>query len=208
MGKKEVLDDIAKQVASCKFCPLYRIAINPVPGNGDAQAELMFIGEAPGYWENQKGIPFCGAAGKLLDELLASIGLDRDKVFVANILKHRPPENRDPLPGEIEACKVYLDEQIKTIEPKAIVTLGRFSMGKFLPYAKITRDHGIGRTIEFNGRKIIVVPMFHPAAALRAENVDRMLREDFKRIPLEIKRLSEVKQTVEEKRENEQLALV
>ncbi|PIS14679.1 uracil-DNA glycosylase, partial [Candidatus Shapirobacteria bacterium CG09_land_8_20_14_0_10_39_12] len=138
MSKKEQLDQVAQRVASCQKCSLYKTATNPVPGNGDPDGELLFIGEGPGFWEDQKGIPFCGAAGKLLDELLTSINLDREKVFVANILKHRPPENREPMPDEIEACKEYLDDQIKIIAPKAIVTLGCFSMMKFFPYGKIS----------------------------------------------------------------------
>ena len=175
----------------------------------------MFVGEAPGYWEDQKGIPFCGAAGKLLDELLVSIGLNRDKVFVGNMLKHRPPDNRDPQPAEMEACKEYLDEQISIINPKAIVTLGRFSMAKFLPYAKISKDHGVGKMVEFNGQKIIVIPMYHPAAALRADAVDEQLRQDFRKIPTEIERVEKIldgvfaenTEQIEEKK-NEQLSLV
>lgn len=212
MDKKEVLENIALQISSCKLCPLYKGTNRAVPGNGNLESEILFIGEAPGYWEDQKGIPFCGAAGKLLDELLVSIGLNRDKVFVTNILKHRPPENRDPLLQEIEACRVYLDEQIVTMGPKAIVTLGRFSMTKFLPYAKISKDHGVGRVVQFNGQKIIVVPMFHPAAALRGAEVEKMLREDFKKIPSEIERLSNLQPVVEEikkeEKKEEQLTLV
>jgi len=213
MDKKSGLEEIAKRIASCQKCPLYKTATNPVPGNGNPDAEILFVGEAPGYWEDQKGIPFCGAAGKLLDQLLISIGLSRDKVFVANMLRHRPPENRDPLPTEIEACSEYLDEQIKIINPKVIVSLGRFSMAKFLPYAKISRDHGVGRLVDYNGRRLIVIPMFHPAAALRGANVEQQLREDFKKIPQEIERLEKILEgvmvgpVVEEKKE-EQLTLV
>jgi len=213
MDKIAELDKVAKRIASCQKCPLYKTATNPVPGNGNPDAEILFVGEAPGYWEDQKGIPFCGAAGKLLDQLLISIGLSRDKVFVANMLRHRPPENRDPLPTEIEACSEYLDEQIKIINPKVIVSLGRFSMAKFLPYAKISRDHGVGRLVDYNGRRLIVIPMFHPAAALRGANVEQQLREDFKKIPQEIERLEKILEgvmvgpVVEEKKE-EQLTLV
>lgn len=215
MDKKELLERVAEKVANCQKCSLYKTATNPVPGNGSSEAEIMFIGEAPGFHEDQKGIPFCGAAGKLLDELLVSIGLDRSKVFVGNMLKHRPPDNRDPLPEEMEACKDYLDRQMEIIQPKAIVTLGRFSMSKFLPFGKISIDHGRGKIIEYNGKKYIFIPMYHPAAALRAGAVDAQLREDFKKIPEEIKRLEKiingVMETpvakVEEKKE-EQLTLV
>ena len=213
MEKKEELEKISEEIAVCKKCPLFKTATNPVPGNGNPEAEILFIGEAPGFMENQRGIPFCGAAGKLLDELLTSIGLNRDKVFVANILKHRPPDNREPLPEEIEACKDYLDQQIKIISPKAIVTLGRFSMYKFLPLGKISLDHGKGRIIEYNGSRVILVPMFHPAAALRGQDVEQMLRNDFKNLLAEIKRLSqkevisEVKEVKEEEKE-EQLSLI
>lgn len=217
MDKQTLLSEIAKRIISCKKCQLHKTATNSVSGNGNSEAEIIFIGEAPGYWEDQKGIPFCGAAGKLLDELLISINLDRNKVFVANMLKHRPPDNRDPLPEEMESCKEYLDEQVAVINPKAIVTLGRFSMLKFLPLAKISRDHGIGKIVEFNGNKLIVVPMFHPAAALRGADIEKMLREDFKRIPQEIERLEKVlkgetnvliEDSKKEKVENEQLSFV
>jgi len=215
MEKEEKLAKIAERIASCQKCPLYKTATNPVPGNGSAEAEVMFIGEAPGFNEDQKGIPFCGAAGHLLDELLTGIGLSRDKVFVANMLKHRPPNNRDPLPEEMEACKDYLDEQIKTIEPKCIVTLGRFAMTKFLPYGKISVDHGKGKLIDYEGVRYIFIPMFHPAAALRATQVEQELRADFKKMPEEIKRLEKVMTgvtdvpvaKVEEKKE-EQLELI
>lgn len=202
-------------MASCQKCSLYKTATNPVPGNGDANGGIMFIGEAPGRNEDLKGIPFCGASGHLLDKLLDSIGLSRDKVFVANVLKHRPPENRDPLPEEMEVCKEYLDEQIKIIKPKCIVALGRFAMAKFFPFGKISVDHGKGRIVEYNGEKYIFIPMFHPAAALRAGNVDQQLRDDFINMPGEIERLEKilaglvetpVRQT-EEKKE-EQLTLV
>ncbi len=209
MEKKAELEKVAREIAVCKKCSLFKTANNPVPGNGDYGAEILFIGEAPGFTENQRGIPFCGLAGKLLDELLNSIGLNRDRVFVANILKHRPPDNREPLPEEIVACKDFLDRQIEIISPKAIVTLGRFSMYKFLPLGKISLDHGKGRIIEYNGSRVILVPMFHPAAALRGQDVEQMLRADFKALPEEIKKLcqKEVVSETEETKE-EQLSLI
>jgi len=183
MDNKVELDKIAKEIAECKACPLAKTATHSVPGAGNPEAEIMFIGEAPGYWEDQKGIPFVGAAGKLLDELLASIGLKRADAFVTNILKHRPPDNRDPNPEEIAADKQFLDRQIEVVNPKVIISLGRFAMSKFLPEGKISRDHGQGRIIVYNDKRYIFIPMFHPAAALRGAEVERALREDFKKIP-------------------------
>lgn len=183
MTKQEELDKIAKEIADCKNCSLAKLATHSVPGDGNPDAQIMLIGEAPGYWEDQKGIPFVGAAGKLLDELLTAINLDRKKVFVTNILKHRPPDNRDPLPEEVATCEPFLDRQLKVIGPEVIITLGRFAMYKFLPEGKISRDHGQGRIIEYQGQKYLLIPMFHPAAALRGAEVEKQLREDFKKIP-------------------------
>lgn len=182
--KKLQLEEIATEVAKCQKCPLYKNTTNPVPGEGNPEAEIMFIGEGPGYHEDQRGIPFCGQAGKLLDELLSSIKVDRKNVFIGNVVKHRPPENREPMPEEIEACREFLDKQIETIEPKMIVTLGRFSMMKFIPDGKISQIHGLARTVEFKGRKIMVLPMYHPAAALRRGEVMEDLKKDFIKIPL------------------------
>lgn len=192
LNKKELLEDVAKKVKSCQKCSLYKTATNPVPGNGSPDSQIMFIGEAPGFNEDQKGIPFCGQAGHLLDELLLSIGLNRDKVFVGNMLKHRPPNNRDPLPEEMEACREYLDEQINIIKPKTIIALGRFAMMKFLPFGKISSDHGKGRIIEYNRRRYIFIPMFHPAAALRGATIEQQLRDDFKNMLGEIERMSKI----------------
>lgn len=190
MNKQEELEKIAEEISTCKNCPLAKTATHPVPGNGSFDAEIMLIGEAPGYWEDQKGLPFVGAAGKLLDELLGLINLTREDVFVTNVLKHRPPGNRDPLAEEIKVYKPFLDRQIEIIQPKAIVTLGRFAMYHFLPEGKITRDHGRGRMVEYNGKKYLLIPMYHPAAALRNSDVAKQLREDFKKIPVEIKILA------------------
>lgn len=183
MDKKEALDEITKQVSKCQRCPLYKNANKAVPGEGNPEAEIMFIGEGPGYHEDQEGIPFCGASGKLLDQLLQSIKVKREEVFIGNVVKHRPPGNRDPLPEEIEACKIWLDKQIEIIQPKIIVTLGRFSMYKFIPDGKISQIHGQARYINFRGKKYIVVPMFHPAAALRTADVMGKVKEDFQKIP-------------------------
>lgn len=182
MEKKEKLEEIAKKVAGCRKCSLYKGATNSVPGEGNPEAEVMFIGEGPGYHEDQLGRPFVGQAGKLLDELIESIGLKREDVFIGNVLKHRPPNNRDPMPEEIEACKEFLDEQIETINPKIIVTLGRFSLNKFLPGEYISKVHGQARFVDFDNKKMIVIPMYHPAAALRSGQVMIQLQEDFKKI--------------------------
>ena len=183
MDKKQKLEEIAQQVAKCQKCPLYKNTTNPVPGEGNPEAEIMFIGEGPGYNEDQQGRPFVGQAGKLLDMLLASIKIDRKDVFIANVVKHRPPENREPMPQEIEVCREFLDRQIEVIQPKIIVTLGRFSMEKFIPGARISQLHGMARFVEFGARRIVVIPMFHPAAALRGTEVMNKLKADFIKIP-------------------------
>ncbi|MGH2370664.1 MAG: uracil-DNA glycosylase, partial [Chloroflexota bacterium] len=150
-----------------------------VPGEGKIDADVMFIGEAPGYYEDQQGRPFVGAAGQFLEQLLAGIGLKRSDVFIANIIKCRPPSNRDPLPEEIEACNGWLDEQIDIVQPRAIVTLGRYSLARFFPGQPISRIHGQGR--RFGDR--YVVPMYHPAAALHQGSLRPVIEEDFKKIP-------------------------
>jgi len=177
--KKQELQKIAQEVERCQQCPLFKRANRGVSGEGNPDARMMFIGEGPGYYEDQKGIPFCGLAGKLLDELLDSIELDRKEVFIGNVVKHRPPDNRDPLPTEIEACRPWLDKQIEIIKPEIIVTLGRFSMAKFLPEAKISRVHGQPQSIEFQGRKVTIMPLYHPAAGLRREEILDDLKTDF-----------------------------
>lgn len=181
LDKRKELEKIVSAIEKCKKCSLWR---NPkaVPGEGNPEAEVLLLGEAPGYHESIQGKPFVGAAGQLLTELLKSINLERMDVFICNMLRHRPPDNRDPLPEEIEACEPFLDEQIKIIEPKIIVTLGRFSMNKFLPNEYISKIHGQKRDIDFGGRKYIVIPMYHPAAALRNATIMKELKEDFQKI--------------------------
>lgn len=181
--KAELLTDLEKRVKHCTKCPLYQGTTNPVPGAGDPEAEIMFIGEAPGYHEDQQGLPFVGRAGQLLNKALAQIGLQRDEVYIANVIKHRPPENRDPTTEELNACRPYLLEQIQIIQPKIIVALGRFSMNLFLPEAKISRDHGQPRWVDWQAEKVLVVPLFHPAAALRNPAVMRQFIDDVKRLP-------------------------
>jgi DNA polymerase len=150
-----------------------------VPGEGNADADIMCIGEGPGFYEDQQGRPFVGASGKFLDELLAGIGLDRRKVFITNVVKCRPPNNRDPQPEEIEACSKYLNEQIRIIDPKVIVTLGRHSMQRYFPGEAISRVHGQPRRKD----ERIIVPMYHPAAALHQGNLRMVIEADFRKLP-------------------------
>ncbi|MDY7077004.1 MAG: uracil-DNA glycosylase [Chloroflexota bacterium] len=173
------LEALAAEVVRCTRCLLHQGRTRAVPGEGPEDADILFIGEAPGFHEDQQGRPFVGAAGKFLDELLDSIGLRRDEVFIANVIKCRPPGNRDPLPEEIEACKPFLDRQIELIQPKLVVTLGRFSMARAFPKARISRIHGQPRKI--NG--VVYYPMYHPAAALHQPSLRRTVGEDMRRVP-------------------------
>ena len=173
------LEEIADLVRHCTGCALWQGRTNAVPGEGSADAELMFIGEGPGCHEDRLGRPFVGAAGQLLEGLLASIGTSRERVFIANMLKCRPPQNRDPLPAEMAACSQYLNRQIELVNPKLIITLGRFSMARFFPGESISRMRGMFR--EKDGRSIY--PVMHPAAALRRQEFRTTLIEDFKAIP-------------------------
>lgn len=171
---------IAEEVRSCTLCALHTGRVKAVPGEGPADAKIMFIGEGPGYHEDRQGRPFVGPSGQYLDELLAMAGLSRRDVFIANVVKCRPPNNRDPQPEEIKTCtQTYLFRQIEAINPAVIVTLGRFSMNLFLPGARIMRDHGQPRKV--NGR--LVVPMIHPAAALHQASNKPLIEADFQRLP-------------------------
>jgi DNA polymerase len=182
------LAQIASEVVVCTLCKLHLSRKNAVPGEGPSNAEIMFIGEGPGFHENEQGRPFVGAAGRFLEELLAKIGLTREQVFICNVVKCRPPGNRDPLPEEVEACSAYLERQIRAVNPKVIVTLGRFSMARYLPNARISAVHGQARTV--GGR--LIVPMFHPAAALHQPSLRRSIEEDFARLPEIIRRAQQV----------------
>ncbi|MCC6386801.1 MAG: uracil-DNA glycosylase [Dehalococcoidia bacterium] len=180
-----------ERVRACDLCPLWKTRTNAVPGEGPIDAEVMFIGEAPGVNEDRQGRPFVGAAGQFLDELFAAAGLSRQGVYICNVLKCRPPANRDPMPGEIDACRDYLDEQIDIVDPLVIVTLGRFSMAKFFPNQTISRIHGQAR--EAAGR--FYVPMYHPAAALHQGSLRQVILNDFAKLPalLERARKAEVR---------------
>jgi len=174
-----VLEEVARDVSECTACALSRTRNKTVPGEGSPHADIMFIGEAPGFNEDKQGRPFIGQAGQFLGELLASIGLERSSVFISNVVKCRPPNNRDPLPDEISACDRFLQRQIAAIQPKMIVTLGRFSMAKFFPGESISRIHGQER--RRNG--LIYVPMYHPAAALHQPALRKVIEEDFRKLP-------------------------
>lgn len=184
LGERQAkLKAIAEEVAACKKCPLHKSRTRTVPGSGPANADIMFIGEAPGFHEDQQGLPFVGASGKYLDELLATIGLKRSDVFIANVVKCRPPRNRDPLRPELEACADYLDRQIEAINPKIIITLGRFSMARYFPDGRISQIHG--KPKRMGGR--IYYPMYHPAAVLRNPGLRPEMEADMKRVPELIK---------------------
>ena len=182
--RREELVALYKEARACTRCPLHDSRTQVVFGNGNADADLMFVGEAPGFHEDQSGLPFVGRAGQLLDELLGEIGLERKDVFVANVLKSRPPGNRDPQPDEIEACKPYLWKQVELIEPKVIGTLGNFAT-KLLTRSNrgISQVHGKPQPAELGGRTVTLYPLFHPAAGLRTPATKQALREDFAGLP-------------------------
>src|SRR5256885_548258 len=179
MSSAEILKEVAAEVSTCARCDLCKGRTRAVPGEGNPQAKILFIGEGPGFHEDKQGRPFVGPSGQLLQELLKSINLKREDVFITNVVKCRPTDNRDPLPSEIDACNDYLDRQIAAIQPLVIVTLGRHSMAKFFSGEKISAIHGRARKKD----GYICIPMFHPAAALRTESYKIALREDFKKIP-------------------------
>ncbi len=180
MSDEQELDKLAKEIVVCKKCELYRSRKKAVPGEGPTQAEIMFIGEGPGFHENEQGRPFVGAAGQFLDQLLEQAGVTRVDVWITNVVKCRPPGNRDPLPEEIETCTSnYLQHQIDLVNPSIIVTLGRFSMGLFFKAAKITQIHGQMRKV---GDRYVIA-MYHPAAALHQMSLKPAIMEDFAKLP-------------------------
>jgi len=180
MTAEETLAKIAREVSVCTKCDLHKSRKKAVPGEGPVHAEIMFIGEGPGFHENEQGRPFVGASGKFLDELLAQAGVTRPDVWITNVVKCRPPNNRDPLPDEIETCTSnYLDHQIEIVSPSIIVTLGRFSMGKFFKGAKISQIHGQMQKV---GDRFVIA-MFHPAAALHQAALKPAIMADFAKLP-------------------------
>lgn len=176
---EQALAEIASEVKVCTLCELSRTRTHAVPGEGNPHARVMLIGEGPGWHEDQEGRPFVGNSGKFLGELIAKAGLTREEVFITNVVKCRPPSNRDPLPDEIHACSLYLERQIAAIDPDVIVTLGRFSMAKYFPGERISRIHGEPKKV---GRRL-VVPMYHPAAALHQGNLRGDIEADFAKLP-------------------------
>lgn len=181
-SKQEKLELLRQEIAQCSKCGLSKTRINTVPGEGNPDADILFVGEAPGANEDKNGIPFCGAAGKFLDEMLSTIGLKREDVFIANTLKCRPPENRDPEESEKELCQGYLQRQFEIIDPKLVVCLGRHSVATFLP--------GVGTITSLHGKALrrkdgrVYLALYHPAAALHNGGLRQTLIEDFKKIPL------------------------
>ncbi len=186
------LAEVSAEIAGCTACALAKSRLRTVPGEGPASAKIMFIGEAPGWHENQQGRPFVGPAGQLLEELLASVGLTRKDVFIANVVKCRPNNNRDPLPDEIAACAHFLDAQIALIKPKIVVTLGRYSMARFFPGEAISKVHGVARKRD----GLTCFAMYHPAAALHQPALRNVLFADMQKLPA---LLAEAEQLKDEK---------
>lgn len=194
------LDELYREIEHCQKCELAKYRTRVVPGEGSETASLFFIGEAPGWHEDQQGRPFVGPAGQFLEELLASIGLKREEVYIANVIKCRPLGNRDPLPGEIQACSDWLEQQLKLIRPKMIVTLGRYSMTKYFPGESISKIHGKAKKQD----DVIYYAMYHPAAALHQGSLRKIIEADMRRIP-EI--LAQTNRIPEAKTEPQQLSL-
>jgi DNA polymerase len=194
------LAELYQEIANCQDCELAKYRTKVVPGEGAEDAELLFIGEAPGWHEDQQGRPFVGAAGEFLDQLLASIGLTRGQVYIANVIKCRPPQNRDPLPSEMQACRKWLDRQIEIIYPKMIVTLGRYSLARYFPNENISKIHGKARRLG----DIIYYPMYHPAAALHQGSLRKIIEADMLRIP---QILAQGEEVIQAAVESQQLSL-
>jgi uracil-DNA glycosylase family 4 len=173
------LTQLCEEIIACRDCELAKYRTKVVPGEGAEDADLLFIGEAPGWHEDQQGRPFVGPAGQFLDQLLASIGLRREEVYIANVIKCRPPQNRDPLPAEIQSCRKWLDRQIEIIQPQMIVTLGRYSLARYFPNQSISKIHGKPR----KSGDVIYYPMYHPAAALHQGSLRRTIEADMLKIP-------------------------
>ncbi|MBM3119867.1 MAG: uracil-DNA glycosylase [Chloroflexi bacterium] len=194
------LTDLYKEIERCQDCELGEHRTRAVPGEGPEKTNILFIGEAPGWHEDQQGRPFVGPAGKYLDELLNSIGLKREQVYIANVIKCRPPANRDPLPGEIQACSKWLNRQIELLRPKMIVTLGRYSMAKYFPNQSISQVHGKAKKQD----NIILYAMYHPAAALHQGSLRKTIETDMLKIP---QILAQAEKLTETEAEPQQLIL-
>jgi len=170
---------LCDEIRACQECELARQRTKVVPGEGAEDADLLFIGEAPGWHEDQQGRPFVGPAGQFLEQLLSSIGLRRDEVYIANVVKCRPPQNREPLPAEVEACRTWLDRQVALIRPRMIVTLGRHSLSRYFPTETIGKVHGKPRQLD----GVLYYPMYHPAAALHQGSLRQTIEADMLKIP-------------------------
>jgi len=194
------LSELYQEIALCQQCEIAKYRNKVVPGEGAEDARIMFIGEAPGWHEDQLGRPFVGPAGKFLDELLASIGLRREQVYIANVIKCRPQGNRDPLPMEIQNCRPWLEHQIELIHPKMIVTLGRYSMAMFFPGKSISKIHGTAQKQD----DIIYYAMYHPAAALHQQSLRSAIEEDMLKIPSLLAQAETIK---EEEKQPQQLTM-
>ncbi|MBE9469846.1 MAG: uracil-DNA glycosylase [Chloroflexi bacterium] len=194
------LTELYKEIADCRDCELVKHRTKVVPGEGPEDAELLFVGEAPGWHEDQQGRPFVGPAGQFLDQLLALIGQKREQVYIANVIKCRPPQNRDPLPREIEACRTWLDRQIEIIRPKVIVTLGRYSLARYFPNEGISKVHGKARKVG----DFVCYPMYHPAAALHQNSLRQIIEADMLQIP---RVLDQLAKGAEVPAESQQLSL-
>jgi uracil-DNA glycosylase family 4 len=188
VNREQELKAVEAEVAECSDCILHMSRKLAVPGEGPADSEIVFIGEGPGFHENEQGRPFVGAAGRLLESMLESVGLQRDQVFICNVVKCRPPGNRDPQPEEMEACAKYLERQIRAINPKVIVTLGRFSMARYFPGARISAIHGQEQMKD--GR--LVMPFYHPAAALHQPKLRSVVEQDFAKMASLLARAQEI----------------
>jgi len=184
--RQGTLETIAAEIHTCTRCKLHEGRTNAVPGTGPADADVFFLGEGPGAREDEQGEPFVGRSGRFLDELLESVGLNREKVFITNVVKCRPPGNRDPHVGEIQACTTYLDQQLNLIRPTLVATLGRFAMRHFLSDGPISEIHGQPRQLD----DLVILPLYHPAAALYRGSLRGVVREDFQRIPELLESLS------------------
>ena len=204
MKKEELLEQVNRALRSCKKCRLSRTRINVVLGEGDPESEIMFVGQCPGFHEDQQGRPFVGRAGQLLDELLKSIGLQREKVFITNIVKCRPPENRDPMVDEVRGCSPYLERQIRSVNPKLIITLGRFASEFFISDGKISKIHGVPHRV----KGLLIFPLYHPAAALRSGGVAEVLRKDVRKIPKVLAGELEVVEIIKNKVPKDQMSLI
>ena len=196
-------DGLIERITTCTLCHLAEGRTNAVPGEGSRSADIMFIGEGPGFYEDRDGRPFVGPAGQFLEQLLASIGLKREDVYITNMIKCRAPNNRDPLPGEIEACRPYLDAQLKMISPKVVVTLGRYSFSKFFPGETIGKARGKPR----KWQNLTVYPMYHPAAALHNPKLRAVIESDFATLPSLVESVVDEAPDAEAKDEAAQLSL-